>query len=207
MNAVAILIHGYNVSDPRQTVGKIRPYLEDLGVLVENYTYGYWPLPIQVSRRNDQFAAEVAERCQYWKSKGFTVYLVGHSNGCVIARTACLTYGAPVDRILAIHPALKRHLSICGLAERIIVVHNQGDLAVVAGGLLGRLTALFMPKWESARPWGEMGQDGYQGPSSNHINIDSASRDYSVKCWGHSDEFSEKKKQYWLTILTKALTE
>lgn len=200
MNTVVILIHGYNVSQPNQTVGRARPILEEYsGVIVENYTYGYWPLPIQVSRRNVRFAKEVADRVNRWKNLGYKVFVLCHSNGAVITHLARNKFGAEIDRVLAVHPALKRHIHPCPKAEKVIVVHNQGDLAVVAGGWLGKITSKIMPSWESARPWGQMGQDGYRGSHANVENVDTGH--CSPRCWGHSDEFQTKN----LPVLKKLI--
>lgn len=207
-NVVVILIHGYNVVDPRRTVGKFRPYFEQLGCIVENYTYGYWPLPIQITRRNPKFAREVADRCRYWKEKGYWVVLAVHSNGAAIARIAREVHKAPIDRLLAVHPALKRDIHPCPHAKKVIVVHNQGDLAVVAGGWLGSVAKFVFPRsWEKARPWGQMGQDGYRGSAANVRNVDSGSRKYEIRCWGHSDEFKAGKVEYWLPLLAHMILE
>lgn len=200
---VVILVHGYNVSQPANTVGKFREVFEEMGCLVENFTYGYWPFPWQLTRRNPKFAREIAERVRYWKRKGYRVYLAVHSNGAAIARLACTIHRAPIDRILAIHPALHRQVPVCEAVERVIVVHNGGDTAVVAGRLLGRVAKYLVPKTWVFRPWGKMGRDGYVGVMQNHINVDSHSDIYpeAVRCWGHSDEFKAPASHYWLPYL------
>ena len=50
MDVIAILVHGYNVTDPGDTVGKLRKHYERLGVLVEAFDYGYWPFPWMVRK-------------------------------------------------------------------------------------------------------------------------------------------------------------
>lgn len=202
---VVILIHGYKVVDPRRTVGKLRPYFESLGCLVENYTYGYWPIPAQITKRNPQAGKEVAKRCKHWRDKGYRVFVAAHSNGCVIARMACEIYHAPIERVLAINPALRKHLNPNKCATQVIVAHNQGDRAVVLGGWLGFLSKRIFPKSWTARPWGQMGQDGYTGRSRHVSNIDTGSSAYEVKAWGHSDVFSKEKSSYWLGLLAGKL--
>jgi pimeloyl-ACP methyl ester carboxylesterase len=202
---VVILIHGYNVSDLRQSVGKFRPYFEAEGCLVETYAYGYWPFPWQITKRNPKFAREVAARVSYWKNKGRAVILVLHSNGGTIARLACLVHGARADRILAIHPALHSEMEISHIAGKVIVVHNKGDVAVVAGKVLGFFSRWIFPKSWVFRPWGDMGQDGYKGLSETHFNIDSGDESHPIRCHGHSQEFEEGYEAYWLPLLVNKI--
>lgn len=185
MKKVALVVHGWNVMRPLEGVGKLRPVLEKLGYLVEYYPYGYWPLPIQVSRRNPKFAKQLTDRCVYWANKGYEVTVVCHSNGAAITKLANDMYQAPIDKVLAIHPALKKYLHPCGKAKKVVVAHNQGDKIVVAGGLLGIFTKFINEKWETARPWGQMGQDGYTGGAATVENVDT-----QPPCSGHSDEFN-----------------
>ena len=202
MKRVVILIHGYNVSNPGKTVGKLRDPFEKLGCIVENHTYGYLPLPIQITRRNPRIARQVAGRCKYWKGKGYEVSLAVHSNGAAIARIAREIHSAPIDRILAIHPALRTTLTPAKGAKRTIVVFNGGDTAVVAGGWLGKISKWIMPKSWDTRPWGKMGQTGYNGTAGNVRNINTGETALKEKrCWGHSDEFEKGKHEYWLPFL------
>ena len=203
-----ILIHGYNVSDPRQTVGKFRQHFEALGCQVEMYSYGYWPLPIQVSRRNPKFASEVAKRVFFHHTNGREVYLVAHSNGCVITHLMANKYSWPVEKMLAIHPALRETLHPCRVAKKTLVVHNDGDKAVTAGKLLGWLGKIFIPKTWKFRPWGEMGRIGYMGFNNDITNIDTNSKkDFNPTAWGHSDEFSKGKSDYFMSRLAQMLIE
>ena len=75
----------------------------------------------------------------------------------------------------------------------------------MAGGWLGKFTRLVAPKWESARPWGQMGQDGYSGRGDAVFNINTASDEFAMRAWGHSDEFSKEKSDYFLPYLAHSL--
>lgn len=203
---VVILIHGYNVTDLRKSVGKFRPYFEDRDCLVETYAYGYWPFPWQITKRNPKFAKEVTERAWYWHHKGYRVVVACHSNGAVITWLACSVRAAPIDRILAVHPAMHKNKPISRYAEKVLVVHNQGDRAVVAGGVLGWFSKHIAPKSWTFRPWGQMGQDGYTGSSPNHENIDSGdSSKWEITCSGHGQEFEEGFEAYWLPLLAEMI--
>lgn len=205
IETVVILLHGYKVLDVRRSVNRLRPYLEALGCLVEVHPYGYWPFPWQITKVNPQVALEVAERVRYWNEKGYRVCIACHSNGGAIARSVCLVHQVPVDRILAIHPALRKDLHISETAEKVIVVHNKGDRAVVAGKVLGWISRWLIPNSWVFRPWGDMGQDGYQGPLENHGNIDSGSDRYPITCHGHSQEFRKGRAEFWLRHLSQVL--
>lgn len=204
---VVILIHGYNVSDPRRSVGKLRKPFEDLGCLVENYTYGYWPFPWQITKRNPKCAKQVAERVKHWKGKGYRVFVACHSNGAAITRIATMVHRAWIDRVLAIHPALRTNLLVSNTSDRVLVVHNSGDKAVAAGGILGWFSSKLIPDTWTFRPWGKMGQDGYSGKNESHRNVNSGDMSHPVRCRGHSDEFKSGKADYWLPLLANMLVE
>lgn len=173
---VALLIHGYNVSNPELTVGRLRGPFEDLGYLVETLNYGYWPLPLQISRINPSVADRLHTRVTLWQSRGHAVDVVGHSNGCAIIRLAFERHGTSPRTVVAVNPALHDSTHPCPSAEAVQVWHNRGDGAVVSGKWLSRIAGL-VPFFGSAitasRPWGDMGRDGYLGDSSTVRNFDS----------------------------------
>lgn len=199
-----ILVHGFNVTNSQNTVGKLLPYFEEYGCIVEEMNYGYWPFTWQLVRRNPKEAARLASRVQHWHDKGYRVVVANHSNGAAITYLAThdTTYKAPVWRVLSFHPALDRDVHPCQRAEKVFVVHNQGDLAVVAGSWLSAVVAFLTPKRYQARPWGQMGQDGFQGKAPNVWNIDTGdAKRFDPPAWGHSDEFSEGKEKQFLPLL------
>lgn len=204
---VVILLHGFNVSDPRRTVGKLRKYFEAKACLVESHPYGYWPWPWQMTKHNPNIARDVAGRVRYWRGKGYRVFIACHSNGAVITRLASMIHKAEITRVLAIHPALRKHLLVSNTSERVLVVHNDGDKAVTAGGFLGRIGRRLVPDSWRFRPWGSMGRVGYTGKNNTHMMIDSADKTHSVTCWGHGEEFEAGKAEYWLPYLVDRLLE
>jgi hypothetical protein len=105
------------------------------------------------------------------------------------------------------HPALRRDLHPAPDADRVWIVHNQGDHAVVAGGLLNTLLGWMAPEAYSGRPWGQMGQDGYQGTAQNVVNYDTGDAGkWNPTACGHSDEFSDDKAEYFLGYLSQIAT-
>lgn len=202
---VAILLHGYNVMDPRRTVGKFRKHFERRGYLVESYNYGYKPFPIQILKHNPAIAEDVAARCRYWKGKGYEVTLVGHSNGACIIHLADQDYDAPIDKVLAVNPALETEIAVSKKARAVIVVHNRRDTAVMAGGVLTALTRLVLPKKWTARPWGPMGKHGYRGELKTHHNINSGDPIHNPQALGHSGVFGVTKAHAWMPKLARMI--
>lgn len=201
---VAILVHGWNVVNPENGINKFRPHFEQHGCMVETFTYGFVPLTWQLIKRNPALAKRLAGRCKHWADLGYTVIICCHSNGAAITRLACVVHGADVRRVVAMHPALDPELDIAPGAELVLVAHNQGDHAVVVGSMLQKLFSWLAPKRYQARPWGQMGQDGYQGQSPNVMNFDTGSKagGWKILASGHSDEFSDKKQNYFLGFFT-----
>lgn len=199
MNIIIILVHGFNVANPEFTINKFRQYFESLGCMVEAFTYGYVPFTWQITRSNPKIAKRLAGRCEYWADQGYKVIITNHSNGATITRIATEIHGAPIWRVLSIHPALTKTLHPCETADKVIVVHNEGDSAVVAGKWLSAIVRRLTPNRYRARPWGEMGKVGYKGDAPNVQNIDTGDATiFEPTAHGHSDEFSKSKANYFL---------
>lgn len=187
IKTVVILVHGYNVSNPEQTVNKLRPYFEELDCLVETFTYGHTNL-FQVRWNNPRLAKRLAMRTAYWHAKGYQIIVVGHSNGCAIAHLGARNHEFYADVMLAINPALEKKLNPCRAAKKSVVLFNEGDQPVRWARRLSRI----IPKsWFDARPWGEMGAVGYKGNCLHIKNIDSGAM--APKADGHSAVFHGKQ--------------
>lgn len=206
---VVILVHGYNVTNPERTVGKFRGPMEETGAVVEGFTYGFVPFTWQITRRNPMLAKKLGDRVKHWLDKGFSVNLVAHSNGATICYLAGRHHGATFDKVMYIHPALRKDANPCESANKIYVIHNDGDKAVMAGRFLGRIVGFFSRKPKRARPWGKMGKDGYQGKFDKRVvNIDTDNGEkFSPTAWGHSDEFKNGKAAYFMPRLTRLFFE
>lgn len=193
MNKVVILIHGYNVDNYEETVGKLRKPFEALGYYVEFLNYGYEPVTWKITKRNPDIAKRLADRVGYWQNKDFTVDIVGHSNGCAITHLATEKHGIKVNVCVAINPALTADKNPSSNAELVQVWHNKGDKAVV----LGKWLSWLIPWARNARPWGQQGKIGYQGKDKNVINFD-AGNDFKVSAIGHSAVFKKPASDYFL---------
>ena len=198
MKTVAILVHGFNVSYPEQTVGKLRPHFEALDCIVEMFVYGHTNL-YQVTKRNPKLAKKLAVRIKYWKDKGHHVIVVGHSNGCCITYLATNNEGALPDQVVAINPALQRHYNIAPKADLVQVWYNKGDKAVKWARWLSKIVP---ERIFQARPWGEMGRRGYKGNAQNLVNFNAGSW-FEVKAKGHSAIFHSKEGRFFLPLIAK----
>ena len=196
MNKVVILIHGYNVDNYEETVGKLRGPFEDQDYFVEFLNYGYIPKMWQITKRNPAIARRLAERVLYWQVKGYTVDVVGHSNGVAIAHIATEKYDMTVNVCVAINPALTANLNPSRQADLVQVWHNEGDTAVVAGKWLRWLN----PWARDARPWGEQGKIGYTGDDKNVINFD-CNGDFKTIADGHSAVFERPARDFYLAAI------
>lgn len=198
---IAIPLHGFNVTDPKLTVGKLKPYLEAEGYEVYMLRYGLVGL-IGVKYINDAVAMELADRTYRLKSKGYQVHVFAHSNGAAIVKIATEKYGAQIDGVVCINPALKRTVNPAPNAKFVHVYYNDEDLPV----LLGRWLSWLTPWSGKVRPWGAMGRYGYYGQDINVRNFDTEHR-FAVKAVGHSGVFKKGKIEFFGPLIAKNASE
>lgn len=165
---VMILVHGYNVSDPGQTVGKLRPYFKDRGFEVDTVDYYHTNL-MQVRSRNPLVAQRLSQCIVDWHIMGYKVGVIGHSNGAAIIHLASkLRFETEIspNRIFLVNPALKKDI-IPWPAVRTTVFHSTEDNPVMWSRWLSKI----VPRsWFDARPWGEMGRTGFKGLKVGNID-------------------------------------
>jgi hypothetical protein len=195
---LAIIVHGFNVSKPERTVGKLAPYFEASGFQVSMLRYGHLGL-WRVRKRNIALAKKLAQEVFAARRQGYQVYVVSHSNGGTITRIASEKYRAPIHLAVCINPALKKDLHPCPTAKTVHVYHNADDLPVRLGKWLRRI----MPWDFDARPWGEMGCEGYQGDSMRVYNFDTKN-DFRVKALGHSGVFKAEQIEFYGPLIAGA---
>lgn len=190
-----ILIHGYNVSNPGKSVGRLRKPFEALGYKVVMLNYGYWPFTWQITHINPKVAKKLADSVKELIDEGYTVDIAGHSNGCTIVYLASHRYDLEVNTFVAINPALKRDSHPCISAKLVQVWFNGSDMPVIFGKWLRWLT----PWARKARPWGEMGMEGYKGKNNEPpvVGFD-AGEQFKVKAEGHSAVFERKVRGFFL---------
>lgn len=179
------LIHGFNVSDPRGSIGKLEPVLKNAGFQnVEVFDYG-WVGPLRLQARNSKVVRELE------KVVTSDDILIGHSNGCWISLQVTERRKDGPKNLVFVNPALHPYHAFPNHIKSAFVLHSPGDVAVKAGKWWRR-TANTMPwNWRSgsSHQWGEMGRVGYLGRSGKKIENIELPRNF-----GHSGFFSDEAK-------------
>ena len=74
---------------------------------------------------------------------------------------------------------------------------------MIAGKWLSRIIKFFTPDKYYSRPWGSMGNKGFQGEADNVLNCDTGNDQvYHITAHGHSDEFTSGKEEYFLPLFS-----
>ncbi|MDC0003786.1 alpha/beta hydrolase [Porticoccaceae bacterium] len=189
---IVILIHGFNVWDGgRATVGRLAPFFNALGVPHFAVNYGHFGL-LETRFKNIKVAERVAAACK--AAVGQKVIVIGHSNGCAIAHLAARAFGAKIDKMVYINPALKKDMPLPASVGALDVWHSPSDKPV-------RVSKWLLPS--RMRPWGEMGATGYQGGEDTRITNFNKEVNYPVHSSEHSDVFTLSKLPYFGPLITK----
>lgn len=198
---LAILVHGFNVTKPERTIGKLKPHFEQQGYKVVMFRYGHFGL-WDVYKKNEKTALDLACLIDEYTLEGYEVQVVCHSNGAAITHLATAIYNANVSGVVCINAALRRHINPAPDAKFVHVYYNDEDRAVKFGKWLRWLT----PYARRARPWGEMGRHGYSGSDANLTNFDSEN-DFQTSAVGHSGVFKNPEVKFFGPVIAyKAMT-
>jgi len=182
----AIHIHGYNVEDYRQTIGKLEREFRKMGI--ESSVLVYHADTIRETRiKNPDVARRLAEAILRHQADGDAVIVTAHSNGATILRLAWENYLASPEVAICIQPALPSNTHPSPNADVVKVLWNPSDLVVKHGRFLTWVIRHVIPRWVKDRDWGEMGATGYTGVSPDIINENTM--DYPVPASGHSGIF------------------
>lgn len=185
------LIHGFNVKDPEESTGKLKPYLKDAIM----YNYG-WRL-FSVVWHNKEDARILKDNLNNALGVNDERIVFAHSNGAAIAVEAA-KQGAKITTLICINPALKCKTKFPDSIDRIIVIHTKHDKPTKAARFFDKvpLIQLFVPN-----AWGAMGAKGYKGKDKRVKNWDLSS---SLK--GHSDFFDKDNLDYYMPQLNKLIS-
>lgn len=195
--SIAILVHGFNVWDGgRATVGKLRPFFANSKIPYLMVNYGWFGIG-RTYIKNRKVAKKVANACKTAKimEPNKTIILVGHSNGCAIIYQACKRYGAEVDKLVFINPALDKDVAIPEGVGSVDVWYSPSDKPV---------------KWSKYlpfHPWGEMGRVGYVGPRDARVRSFDKETSFKVSSSEHSDVFSIEKLPYFGPLIVERALE
>lgn len=150
-----ILVHGFNVTDPNKSVGKLVKFLPG----AEMFNYGWFGI-FSVMFRNRREAKKLKRKY----GNGHTVW--AHSNGCAISVEAA-RQGMEIDTLVCINPALKVDTDFPDTIKNVIVIHTEHDSPTKAAKFFDTLPilAIFAPN-----AWGAMG--AYGAKDKRAINMD-----------------------------------
>lgn len=192
MTTTVILVHGFNVDNPENTVGGLAEGLRVRGHDVHKFCYGHASF-VDVRVANPNLAHALLSQIRSIKrlSPHREIVPVGHSNGCAIIHQAAAlqTQEFLFARSIYISPALNRKAELPESLSRCDVLHNEGDTTV--------WWSQFMP----FHPWGNMGQKGYRG-----IDVRYTNHDCSDVVSGHSRWFSEENRGYTMGKVDELLS-
>lgn len=168
-----ILVHGFNVRDPKKSTGKLHKCLDEC----ISFNYG-WRELISVMLCNKRDAKKLKDITMLHKSN-----IYAHSNGCAISVESA-RQGAKIKALICINPALKRKTKFPPSIDRILVIHTKHDKATKAARFFDRIPfiQLLIPN-----AWGAMGAKGYSGDDKRVVNWD-----LSITLKGHSDFFEDE---------------
>jgi len=190
---VALLVHGFNVRDNGLgTVARLAPYFNVRNWDTIVFRMG-WMDVLQVYTQNKRHAKRLAEAAKNAKLRNNQpVVALGHSNGCAVIHLATTLYGAPIDRVAYVNPALEKDLVPGSAVDHCDVWYSPSDTPVK--------WARYLPK----HIWGEMGRTGYVGEDDrmdNHNKQD----DFLVSSKKHSDFAKAEKLTYFAPLIINQL--
>lgn len=181
-----VLIHGFNVTDPEQSVGKLKFYLKNTFM----FNYGWRLFSVLWHNRKD------AKRLKRYLNNKGSCFVYAHSNGCAIAVESA-KQGAKIKTLICINPALKCKTNFPDSISRVIVIHTKNDKPTKAARFFDKVPfiQLVVPN-----AWGAMGANGYTGDDKRITNWD-----LSETLKGHSDFFNEEILEINIPLLNKLI--
>lgn len=183
------LLHGFNVADGgRQSIGALKPHLDDAGLACVMHDYG-WTGPLRLRWRNRRTVDDLLNMVR----PGDVV--AAHSNGALIA-WQLVRAGAPLAAVVVIQPALRRD-TWWPPGLPVLCVYNRADWIVELGRVWSRLVTRITP----GRPhgWGAAGRHGFTRgqPHVRNLRTDSPALKPVVR--GHSAIFDpdDEAAAFW----------
>lgn len=191
---LVILIHGFNVSRPSKTIGRLSSFYHSRGIDTLLLDYGHFTL-LDTRYKNDDVANRLKETIQRARKIYSHITCIGHSNGCAIIN---LCPDIRIDQAIYINPALKEDIAIPSNIKKVTVCYSDGDNVVP-------LSRFLFPS--KNRPWGKMGKVGYIGKDKRVTNLDleylcTIDGTVTKNKIGHSDVF---KSEYLLCLVNKII--
>ena len=185
-----ILIHGIFTEDSSKTIGTIKKHDED----AESFDYGYVSV-VGALLKNNSIAKDLAKKI---KNTNGPVTIYAHSNGNAVSVIAADKYGAQIENLICIAPALNRNLTFPPSIKNILVLSTRKDKATKSARFFDSVPIV---GWLVPDIWGSMGTDNYIGtdPRITKVCMDSMID-------GHSDYFSEDTLPKVMSIINEWLS-
>jgi len=178
-----VLIHGILVSDPDDSIGKLKPYVKN----ARSFNYGYIGV-LGALWRNKSIAKNLAGLLHGNKN---TVY--AHSNGNAISVIAAKKYSAKIENFICIAAALNRDIIFPESIKNILVLSTKKDKATKAARFFDSVPVI---GWFIPDIWGSMGTDNYTGNDKRVTKIY-----LGDLIDDHSDYFSEENLPIVMNII------
>lgn len=184
------LVHGFNVKDPQNTVGKLKKYLPD--AIMFNYGWRFF----SVLWHNKKDAKVLKNNLNNVLGENDERIVYAHSNGAAISVDAA-RQGARITTLVLINPALKVNTNFPSSIDNIIIIYTKHDKATAQARFWDKvpLVQLIIPN-----AWGAMGTDGYKGDDCRVTNMN-----LSEYLKDHSDFFSDKNLDKLMPMVMKCV--
>ncbi len=152
INKMNIFIHGIFTSDSSKSIGKLKKFVKSS----YSFDYGYIGV-IAALFKNKSIAKDLSKII---KASAGPVTIRAHSNGNAIAVIAADKYGAKIENLICIAPALNKNLVFPKSIKNILVLSTKKDKATKAARFFDSipLVGCLVPDI-----WGSMGTDNYTG--------------------------------------------
>ena len=173
-----ILIHGFNVHKPENTVGKLKAYLPRS----EMFAYGWRFFSVLWHNKKDatKLKARITNtKCDVW----------GHSNGCAIAVEAA-RQGAKIRTLVLINPALRVDTVFPDTIDKVVCVYTNNDKATKQAKFWGKVPFI---NWLVPNSWGA---GGAYGCDNADVKLD-----YTMYLSDHSDFFTKENLDMLMPVV------
>lgn len=187
-----ILVHGFNVRDPKDTTGNLAKHLGNSIM----FNYGWFGL-ISVALYNKREAKDLKHEldCHEMAFDG-KADVWGHSNGAAIGVQAA-KFGGNIKNLILVNPALNVDTVFPENIDRIIVIYTKHDKATRAARFFDSIPLI---EKLVINAWGAMGAKGYKGNDKRVVNLN-----FSQDLDGHSDFFEDDNLEKLLPIVLEKL--
>ena len=185
------LVHGFNVKDPSNTIGKLKEHLSQS----TSFNYGWRLLSVLWHNKKDAKRLKGFIHLNSAMAETDDAVVYAHSNGAAIAVEAA-RQGARITTLVAINPALKVKTRFPPSIDRVLVIHTKHDRATKAARFFDKIPfiQLLIPN-----AWGAMGAVGYNGDDNRVININ-----LSKYLHSHVDFFSDRNLNRFMPLIKQS---